>query len=135
MPFRYLRDPLFIFCVVLYFINRLILKPLITIGDFATFCYSYLNDLICIPLWVTIIVWILYTMGVRKSEEYPQGAEILLPVVVWAWFFELFLPRTASFRNLAVSDPKDIVCYVAGALFAVIFWSIYYRKRRSVVTR
>ena len=47
MRFLYLRDPLFLFCVTTYFVNRFILKSIWKTG----FVHESLNDLTCIPFW------------------------------------------------------------------------------------
>lgn len=126
MPFRYLRDPLFLFCLALYFLNRLLLKPHIHGGIIGAFLHGSLNDLICIPFWVPIMVWMMHKMGLRASDRPPQGAEILIPLLLWSWFFELVLPNISFFRHLAVCDPNDILCYTMGTLLAVIFWGRFY---------
>src|SRR5690242_306095 len=102
MLFRYLRDPLFLFCVVLYFVNRLLLKPFLHDGFVGAFLHDSLNDVICIPFWVPIMVWMMRKVKLRTSDAVPQGAEILIPLLLWSWFFELILPKLAPFRHLAV---------------------------------
>lgn len=126
MPFRYLRDPLFLFCVVLYFVNRLLLKPFLHAGEVGAFLHGSLNDVLCIPFWVPIMVWMMRKTRLRTHDAPPQGAEILIPLLLWAWFFELALPKMAYFHRHAVSDPNDILCYTSGALLAAIFWNYYY---------
>ena len=54
MRFRYLRDPLFLACVVVYFVNRFVLKAVWEAG----FVHTHLNDLICVPFWVPIMLWV-----------------------------------------------------------------------------
>ena len=126
MPFRFLRDPLFIFCVTLYFVNRIFLKPYFNGGSIGAFLHGSLNDLICIPVWVTTLVWLMHKTGGRKSSAPPQGMEILLPLVLWSWLFEMVLPQTNYFQRFATSDPQDILCYTLGALIASLFWKCYY---------
>ena len=52
MRYGYLKDPLFLFCLLLYGVNRWILKPYVPNG----FSQNFLNDLICIPFWVPIML-------------------------------------------------------------------------------
>jgi hypothetical protein len=127
MPFRYLRDPLFLFCLALYFVNRWVLKRLPPGGFF----HDSLNDLICIPFWVPIMLWLMRLARLRDNDAPPQWYEILLPVLVWSAVFEVLLPGLGRFRHLAVADPADILCYVAGALIAALFWKAWYRQRRA----
>jgi len=131
MPFRYLRDPLFLFCVTLYFANRIFLKPHIRGGVFGAFLHDSLNDVICLPFWVPIMVWLMRKMGLRQSDAPPQGVEIIIPLLLWSWFFELILPTLAPFRHLAVCDPNDILCYTVGAVLAALFWGRYYASSQN----
>ena len=132
MPFRYLRDPLFLFCVALYFVNRLILKPHFHHGIIGDFVHGSLNDVICIPFWVPIMVWMMRVVRLRTTDAMPQPAEILIPLLLWSWFFELVLPFLGPFRRLAVCDPDDILCYTVGAIIAALFWRRYYVERTPV---
>ncbi len=131
MPFRYLRDPLFLFCVVLYFVNRLVLKPHLHGGIVSDFLHDSLNDMICIPFWVPIMVWLMRKTRLRTNDEPPHGAEILIPLLLWSWFFELVLPHWSAFRHLAICDPSDIECYTVGALLAALFWQGWYRQNSA----
>ena len=125
MRFFYLRDPLFLTCLVLYFVNRWILKSIWSSG----FVHNHLNDLICIPFWVPIMVWSQKRLGFRESDGPPLASEILIPLFVWSWFFEFILPAVAIFSTPFVSDYLDIIYYSAGALLASVFWSWWYRDR------
>jgi hypothetical protein len=126
MPFRYLRDSLFLFCVALYSVNRFILKPHIHGGVFGAFLHGSLNDVICLPFWVPIMVWIMRKTGLRTDDAPPQGVEILIPLLLWSLFFELILPTLGPFRRLATGDPNDILCYTVGAVLAALFWGRCY---------
>ncbi|MHC5538788.1 hypothetical protein ACYOEI_11250 [Singulisphaera rosea] len=123
--FRYLRDPLFLACLVTYFANRWLLKPIVRGGFF----HDYLNDLICIPFWVPIMLWGQHKVGLRTSNGPPQAAEILLPLFVWSWFFEIVLPPTGLAGSRAVADPRDIMYYALGAALATCFWQWFYGRR------
>ena len=127
MRFRYLRDPLFLFCFALYFVNRLVLKPHLPEGILRDFAYNSLNDVICIPFWVPIMVWMMRKTRLRTTDSPPLAAEILVPVLLWSWFFELILPHIGPFQHIAVGDPNDIFCYTIGALFAALFWQAFYK--------
>ena len=126
MPFRYLRDPLFLFCVALYFVNRFVFKSFIHSGFLGAFAHDSLNDVLCIPFWTPIMVWTMRKLKWRTSDAAPQGMEIVLPLILWSWLFELILPNLRPFQRLAICDPNDILCYTAGAFFAAIFWQYYY---------
>lgn len=125
MRFRYLTDPLFVGCVVLYFANRFLIKPL-TAGGFF---HDHLNDRICIPFWVPIMVFFLRRAGLRPDDVPPRAEEILVPLVMWSAIFELYVPRMRWFEHLATSDFADILYYTIGALLASVVWEITYRDR------
>jgi hypothetical protein len=127
MRFRYLRDPLFLFCVALYFANRLLLKRVFSWGFF----HSYLNDVICIPFWVPIMLFIMRRCRLRLEDGAPRSYEILLPLLLWSAVFELWLPRTDTFKGLATADYLDVLSYTVGALLATVFWGHYYREQQG----
>jgi hypothetical protein len=120
MPFRYLRDPLFLFCLGLYFVNRWVLKPHLPVAFFR----DHLNDLICIPFWLPIMLWAMRRLGLRRDDRPPHWYEILVPLLIWSWLFEVLLPGLGPFRGVAVADPADVLSYTAGALLAAIIWRL-----------
>ncbi|MDY0355895.1 MAG: hypothetical protein RBR19_08455 [Sedimentisphaerales bacterium] len=128
MTFRYLSDPLFLSCFVLYFTNRWVIKPLLP----NSFSQDHLNDLICIPFWVPIMLFMMRKLGLRRDDVPPRGYEILIPLILWSAVFELWLPRFAPFRDLAFSDYVDVLFYAIGALLASLFWKQWYRGKASI---
>jgi hypothetical protein len=122
MRFRYLRDPLFLTCLALYFVNRLLLKPLLP----WTFLHSYLNDVICIPFWVPIMLYLMRRSRLRDGDDPPRSYEILIPLMLWSVVFEVWLPQTETFGRLVTSDYLDVLSYTAGAMLAAVFWKRYY---------
>ena len=125
MRFRYLQDPLFLFCVGFYFVNRWVIKEYVTGG----FWHEHLNDLICAPLFTPILVLCLRVFGLRPSDIPPATQEVLIPVVVWSLMFEVRLPRDEYWGRGMVPDPKDVVYYALGGLIGMIVWKLYYRDR------
>jgi hypothetical protein len=124
MRFRYLKDPLFLFCFFLYFINRWILKPYLP----NEFSRGYLNDVICIPFWVPIMLYLMRKVRLRKDDAPPRASEILIPLILWSWVFEDYLPFVPFFKHLATSDYMDILSYTVGALAAAIIWKLWYGR-------
>lgn len=125
MRYRYLKDPLFLFCVCLYFINRWVLKPYLP----NVFCRSYLNDVICLPFWIPIMLFLMRKVGLRKDDAPPSASEILIPLLVWSWVFEVYLPSTSLFKGLATSDYRDIVAYTVGGFLGAMFWKGWHGER------
>jgi hypothetical protein len=124
MRFCYLRDPLFLFCAALYFLNRWVLKPHLS----SVFLHSYLNDLICIPFWVPIMLFVMKGLRLRKSDELPTAFEILIPLILWSWVFEAYLPFTPLFKHLATSDCRDVLAYAIGACMSALIWRFLYQE-------
>jgi hypothetical protein len=125
VAFLYLRDPLFLFCVGVYFVNRFVLKEIWLSG----FVHEHLNDLICIPFWVPIMVFVQRRLGMRDGDDSPQPSEIIIPLILWSWIFEVILPNTEWFHDVCVADYLDILCYTLGALGAAMFWRWWYGVR------
>jgi hypothetical protein len=123
MPFLYLRDPLFLACMVTYFVHRWLNSEDLT----TSWSRAYLNDLICLPFWVPIMLSLQRTLRLRSHDEPPQAAEIVLPLVLWAVVFEVVLPATRTWSGLAFPDPLDVLCYAAGGLASAIFWRWWYQ--------
>jgi hypothetical protein len=118
VPFRYLRDPLFLACVLVYFVNRLVLKAIWESG----FVHDHLNDLICLPMWVPVMLWVERGIGLRRDDGPPDAVEIAVPLVLWSWAFEIALPQTGLFGRYCVADHRDVLYYSAGALGGAAFW-------------
>lgn len=130
MPFRYLRDPLFMFCLALYALNRWILKP-----HFAwPFLHNSLNDVICIPFWLPLMLLSMRKSGARNNDAPPRAIEIVIPLLMWSWVFEIWLPNVAAFKGKAIADYHDILAYAIGAALSSLFWNWFYRPRKPVAT-
>jgi hypothetical protein len=125
MRYRYLRDPLFMLCVAVYFANRFLFTHLVEGG----FVHDHLNDLLCLPFWVPIMVFLMRKAGLRPDDGPPRGAEMLVPLVLWSAIFELWLPHVRYFSHLATADPADILWYAIGGLAASVGWEVLYRER------
>ena len=129
MHFRYLRDPLFLTCVLGYFVNRLVLKRIWADG----FVHEHINDLICLPFWVPVMLWAERRVGLRRHDGPPEAVELIVPLVVWSWVFEIVLPRTELFGRYCVADHRDVLYYAAGAFGAAVFWRYWYGGGTSAV--
>lgn len=121
--FLYLRDPLFLACVATYFVNRFVFKNIWTTG----FVHEHLNDLICIPFWVPIMIFTQRLVRLRGSDERPSAGELVIPLLLWSWIFEIILPRTRFMGQWCTADHLDILYYALGALLAAGFWRWWYR--------
>jgi hypothetical protein len=127
MKFRYLLDPLFLVCVGVYVLNRCVLE----VWWPGTFFGSYVNDLICIPFCVPVMIGLLKVLGLRPGDAPPQIYEIIIPLNLWSLAFEVWLPRMAAVGDRFTADPLDVLFYVVGAIIAGAVWAWTYRNRRE----
>jgi len=123
-PFRYLRDPLFLTCIIVYAINRCIIKPYLP----NEFSRSYLNDCLCLPMWVPVMLLVMRKLRLRTDDSPPDSVELIVPLILWSLVFERYLPATSFFSRYATSDYHDVFCYTAGGLFAANFWKWWYLR-------
>lgn len=124
MPFRYLRDPVFLVALSIYLINKFALKPY----THNWFVHGYVVDIICMPFWIPIMIFTMRKVGLRSHDDPPHPHEILIPLVVWSWAFEVYLPDTSALRGITIADNMDVLSYTCGALVAVMIWRRIYRE-------
>src|ERR1700677_4634036 len=89
-PFRYFADPVCITCLVIYPINRFYLKPH-HIGGWFT--HGYLNDVLCLPMFVPMILYIQRALGLRTHDGYPRLWELFQNWAIFSIVFQAILPR------------------------------------------
>lgn len=54
---------------------------------------------------------------------------MIIPLLILTVVFEVVLPATDVWAELAVPDPTDVLCYALGGLLAVRFWTWRYVRR------
>ncbi len=122
-PFLYLADPLCILSLALYALNRFYLKPHHLGGAFT---HGYLNDLLCLPLFLPIILRLQQLLRLRPNHRPPQLWEILQHALIFSLLFEVLLPQFPhTFATTA--DPLDALAYLTGGLLAYPLWRLLYR--------
>jgi hypothetical protein len=122
--FTYLRDPLFLVCFVAYWVHRW----LAAYGMSTPLLRGHLNDLICIPFWVPIMLWISRRLRLRRHDSPPDAVEIILPLLIFSALFEVVIPAQRAWRVPTYADPYDVLSYCIGALASAAFWRWYYRR-------
>ena len=117
--FRYVLDPVCVCSAALFAANRWCLKPL----DIApAFTHGYVNDLLCLPIFVPVSLLLQRWLRVRQNDRPPRAWEIAQHWVVFSIVFEVVLPRLPAFRSTA--DVWDVIAYAIGGLLA---WSVWRR--------
>lgn len=127
--FRYLADPICIASLIVYTANRYILKPN-HIGGWFT--HGYLNDVLCLPLFVPIILYIQHLAGVRPHSYFPRWWEILQNFAVFTFVYHWVIPRYPR-TFISAHDPYDILAYFAGGLIAWVVWSCSHTRTPSSI--
>ena len=74
------------------------------------------------------MLFVMRKIRLRNTDIPPTASEILIPLIIWSWVFEAYLPFTTFFKRLATSDYFDIFTYTVGAVLATIFWKLWYRQ-------
>ena len=121
--FGYLKDPVFRGALALYSVTLLVR---LTVGG-GRFIEGYVNDLLCVGVWVPVLVWTTQRLNLRGYDGPPTGGEVAAAVIVWSVMFELLLPRCPGIGSRHVADPLDVVAYAAGALVCALAWRSLYR--------
>lgn len=118
-PFRYFGDPVCLTAMALYAANRWLLKPWDLSGDFGR---CYLNDVLCLPMLLPMILYAQRLFRIRRTDAPPRPWEVVQHWAVFSVVFELVLPLCPQwFRSTA--DPYDVVAYAVGGLAALLVWS------------
>lgn len=112
--FRYLRDPLFLVCCVLYATNRWLIKP----HSHIAFFHNWFNDLLLIPCALPVVLFAYRRLGLRMHDAPPTWLEIAAHVIGWSVLFEVIGPHIMR----TVGDPRDAVAYAGGAFIAYFWW-------------
>lgn len=112
------RDRLFLASCIICIINRGLIKPNTSIEFF----HQHLNDLLCFPIWIPVLVSLLVLLRLRPKGEPPHSYEILIPLLLWSWTFEAWLPTTSVLAGVTIADHRDIIWYAVGALVGTIYW-------------
>ena len=98
----------FIFALIIY-----LLVALVQILEFKvpTFVSSYIADLCCMPVVLSICLFVL--RQIQKEYGTLPRWFISLMVIYWGWYFEYYLPQTS---HLYTADLIDVLMYALGAL-------------------
>jgi len=126
-PFRYLADPVFIASLVIYPINRFVLKPH-HIGGWFT--HGYLNDVLCLPMFVPITLYAQRLLRVRSHDGYPRVWEMVQLWIIYSVLFQAVLPHFPHTYRTA-GDPWDMLAYAAGGILAKLVWNAESRQCRQ----
>lgn len=96
----------------------LVLYLLKQTGIYLSFISDYAADLLCMPLALSVIHFIMVKFGTIKPQFEFTPAMIAYSVLMFGLAFEWFLPmKSANFT----ADPLDFVAYILGGFAYFIF--------------
>jgi hypothetical protein len=116
--FRYIRDPLFVVCTVLYVVNRWLVKLRPAVGE--AFFRSYLNDLLLIPCALPPMLFLHRHLSLRPHDSFPTRGEVMLHLVVWSLYCEWVGP---VIQHQGIGDPLDVLAYWIGGIGSWALWN------------
>ena len=122
--FRYFMDIHFLFCITLYFLNKMIFVKVFNQNTFMT---GYLNDSLLVGCCLPPLIFVIKTLGFRNEYDAPRGEEILIVVLVWSLIFEVIAP---FYLNIGVSDLYDVLAYMIGGSISWCIWNFNTINRR-----
>ena len=116
-PFRYALDPVFLFALAIYVVNRALIKP--HLHAYSPFFQGHLDDTLLVPVALPIFLLAYRLLGLRPDDAAPRWWEVAGHLVVWSLFFKWFAPLVL---HQSVADPVDVACYGGGGLIAWLVW-------------
>jgi hypothetical protein len=117
--FRYWRDPVFLFSLAVYALNREVIKP--GLHAYSPFFHGHLNDCLLVPVALPIFLFVYRRLGLRPDDAAPRWWEIALHVAVWSLFYKWFGPVVL---HHGVADLADVACFAGGGAVAWWLWRL-----------
>jgi hypothetical protein len=112
--------------MLIYLLNRFVLKPH-HIGGWFT--HEYLNDVLCLPIFLPIILRLQSSLGIRRHDLPPTFFEVIQNWAVFTLVYQLLLPRFPVF--VTAGDPWDSLAYLVGGMAAYVYWNGYCREIKA----
>jgi len=115
--FGYWTDPVFLFSLAIYLVNRELIKP--NLHHYSPFFHGHLNDSLTVPVALPVYLLFYRWIGLRPDDQPPRWWEIGLHLIVWCMFFKWFGP---SILHHGVGDPLDDLSMAIGGIVAWLLW-------------
>jgi hypothetical protein len=89
-------------------------KSLEVNGIFIPFVHAYMDDLICLPIVLSLVLYIFRRLIYKNISYCFPLFFILTAIIMFSLAFEVILPgKSAGY----ISDPFDVLAYIAGGVF------------------
>lgn len=103
----------FIVCLSLYVLIRF---AELILNTHLAWVSNYLTDLLCMPIVLCILWFIL--ISVQKIKKHLPFYFIAIVFLNWSFYFEYYLP---SVNSDYTGDFWDVLCYLIGAISFFVF--------------
>ena len=118
---KQLQNILFSSFLVIYLITKTLRYLEVPLPEFIQ---NHLTDLVCIPLVLFVVKWIIQRLSANKNLTKVPIAAIIGVTLYWSVYFEFYLPKQDPRHT---GDNIDVVMYMLGALvFSIVQ---YYRYK------
>ena len=108
-----MQHPLFLICLLLFCLNRVLELAQVFLWPL----YSYLDDLLCLPLTLSLTLAVQRAYFRNQSMKIPVR-HIFFAVAAFGLCFELLLPL---YKPLYTADVLDVLAYSLGAIAFHLF--------------
>ena len=108
---------LFSICFILFIANQILEK----LGIFIPILNSYLDDLLCFPIVLSIILFIHRRWRVKNNKYTLPFQHVLIAVILFILIFEIALPIVS---DKYIADIKDVLVYLIGVTFFLIYMNV-----------
>jgi hypothetical protein len=122
-----LRTPFFLLASSAYLVNRFLLTCL----ERPQYKIPYLNDVLCLPVTLTLALFLQQQIFPGTARERLNAAQVLFTFLYFACFFEGILPALA---DRYTRDWLDVVAYAAGGLLFYFYCNPTYRPANPAAT-
>lgn len=103
---------LFTSCLAAFILNLVLMNSAADMPEFFT---SYLNDLLCMPIVLSICLFLIKSFSRKKSIRISLFSAFSL-AALYSVYFEIYLPQV---NTRYTADFTDALLYFSGSL---IFW-------------
>jgi hypothetical protein len=86
---------------------------------------SWFSDVLFLPAAIPVYLWMERKLGLRTHDRIPSLAEVGALFLAWSLAAEVVAPRLFVH---CTSDPLDVLAYAAGGLFALGWWTWFFRQ-------
>jgi hypothetical protein len=119
-----IKHPLFLISVFLFIMNQIMERK----GIFIPWVHAYLDDLLCMPVTLTIALFMQQKFTFSPSYTLSKN-KIIGVLMFYSVFYEVWLPHIYSRYT---SDVLDVAAYATGAVLFYFFLNNPGEKNKGI---